>query len=90
MKVITSGLTGDKHKDMNHPLRCPFFGCPSNTPFVGARPTKMKFIERVQPYVAKFECRWCGSPVLVEVSGQNQPDVERPHRVNPNLLHARK
>jgi len=89
-KVITSGITGDKKKDMNHNLRCPYATCPSNQPFVSSRPPKMRFIERVQPYVHKYECRYCGFTVLVGVEGEGIPDLEHAHMINPNLLHARK
>ena len=90
IKAITSGITGDKQKDMGNPLRCPYFSCPSNQPFVGSRPPKMKLLGRVQPYVYEYECRYCGFKTLYGAEGDRIPDNQRAHLLNKNLLYARK
>jgi len=82
---FVSGMMGDK-KSLRTSLRCPFGMCPSNQPFVGALRTKMKFIERISPYVYAYRCKHCGCKVNVSADGPKIPQQEKPYVKNPNLI----
>ena len=59
--MFTSGIMGDKKGMAPDKLICPWTSdCPSHTPFRNARKPKVKLVERIQPHVALYQCKWCG------------------------------
>ena len=50
----------NKKKDMSWDARCPYFGCPSNTPFRGAHKPRLKFVQKVAPLIYQYKCKDCG------------------------------
>jgi len=89
LKVLRSGIVGDEKKMWAKRLNCPYLLCPSNQPFEGARPSRMKFIEKIQPYVYKYKCRYCGFYIHYGADGPKIPHLEKPHIMNPNFLHRK-
>ena len=81
------GILADKKKMWSENLRCPYHGCPSNTPFTGARRARMKFMQRITPMVYQYKCKWCGCLVTY---GADHPgkthQSERPYVKNPALV----
>jgi len=87
-QTLTSGMLGDKKK-LKTSLCCPYMTCPSNHPFKGARPTRMKFVERISPYVYSYKCKWCGCKVNVSDDGPQISQQEKSYIKNPFLLNRR-
>ena len=82
--VFTSGVMGDKHKLSPDRMYCTWTAyCPSHKPFHRAKKPKMKFIERVQPHVCLWECKYCGMRSLLDSSGEN---MERGFEKNQALI----
>lgn len=80
-----------RKKDMSYERRCPYFGgvngegCPSNSPFRGARPARLKFVQKISPMVYQYKCKDCGclSNHGVEVPWESDDDVRL--KSNPAL-----
>ena len=50
----------NRKKNMSWDARCPYFGCPSNTPFRGAHKPRIKFMQKISPMVYQYKCKDCG------------------------------
>ena len=81
--VLAHSILGDKNKGWQKDLRCPYFLCPSNQPFVGAYPAKMKFNQKIQPTVYQYRCKSCGC--LTNVSVEINNEGREAWRINPAL-----
>ena len=92
----TSGASGDKKKLYGeHALRCPWdhpdMGCPSHRPFPDAKKPKMKLIERVQPRVFLYKCKYCGMTTTVSLDHPGKmPEKEQSQVLNPSLIGGEK
>jgi len=89
--IWSSGTSGDKKKMWSENLRCPWdhpeMGCPSHRPFPDALPPKMRFIERVQPNVYKYQCKYCGMTVLYGADHPGKiPEEHNAVHENPALI----
>ena len=83
-EAIVHSILGDKNKGWQKNLRCPYFLCPSNQPFVGALPARMKFNQKIQPSVYQYRCKDCGC--LTNVSVETLADGRESWRINPALV----
>ena len=83
-EAIVHSILGDKNKGWQKNLRCPYFLCPSNQPFVGALPARMKFNQKKQPSVYQYRCKDCGC--LTNVSVETLADGRESWRINPALV----
>ena len=61
-----------KKKNFNWNARCPYFGCPSNTPFDGAHPARLKFMQKISPLVYQYKCRDCSCLVNIDTNVPNE------------------
>ena len=84
--VSTSGFMGDKGKALADEMACPYFLCPSNIPFVGAKKSKYKFVQRLSPRVYQFRCKHCGCLVIESTDGPLIPYEMRAEELNPAFL----
>ena len=64
-------------------LRCPYMLCPSNQPFMGAYPPKMKFNEKLGPSVYQYRCKSCGC--LISVSVRMDEVGREVHKIEPSF-----
>jgi hypothetical protein len=90
-RLIRESL-GDKKKLYAYrDMHCPYgVTCPSHIPFENAHPPKLKWIERVSPYVNKYKCMYCGCYVLYGCQHPDKiPEREHPHIANPAFLHRK-
>jgi len=92
-KVFTNGIFGDKNKQWNKELVCPYHSCPSKTwvydpnfaPIEDLKVPKMKFVQRLGPNVYQYRCKYCGCTVNVGL--ETQVDMERmAHHRNPSYI----
>lgn len=94
MWTFTKGLMGDKKPmgpDVGH-MECPWWSdCPSHKPFRGAKPHRNEIVERIQPYVYKIRCKYCGMMWIQDVTN---PDTQEGSKsaleMNPALVGGRK
>jgi len=92
----TSGASGDKKRLYGkYGLRCPWdhpeHGCPSHRPFPDARKPKMKLIERIQPRVYLYQCKYCGMKTTVSLDNtESIPEREQAQIKNPALIGGQK
>ena len=82
--AIANAILGDKSKGWQRELRCPFFLCPSNQPFPGAYPPRMKFVQKLGPGAHQYRCRGCSC--LTNVSIEKSEDGRETWKVNPALI----
>ena len=91
-KKIVSGISGDKKQEFLDSQECPWkFDCPSHVIETGVpRPVKLKpklrFLERIQPNVYKWQCKYCG---MVFVTGQEKGSMSEREwgtKKNPALI----
>jgi hypothetical protein len=83
-EAIVHSILGDKNKGWQRELRCPYMLCPSNQPFVGAYPPKMKFVQKIQPSVYQYRCKSCGC--MCNVSVEIAQDGQESYKINPALI----
>jgi len=91
-RVMTNGILGDKKKLRTYDsIHCPYgTTCPSHTPFKNAHPPKVKFIERISPYVYQYRCKYCGCKFSYDVTDPERcHQSELPHVKNPAFLHRK-
>jgi len=89
---MTDGIFGDKKKVLTYSdLRCPYGEtCPSHMPFKNARKAKIRFVERISPYVYCYKCMYCGCKFNYDVTDPDRVhQSELPFVKNPNFLHRR-
>ena len=73
-------------------VRCPFKGesrpgrgdgCPSNYPFHGANPPRIKYIQKIGLFVYQYKCKDCGA--IFNVSDEIPDGNEWINNTNPAL-----
>ena len=83
-EAIVHGILGDKNKGWQKELRCPYMLCPSNQPFAGANPARMKFANKIQPSVYQYRCKDYGC--LTNVSVETNEEGRESWKINPALI----
>lgn len=83
-EALVHSIFGDKNKGWQKEFRCCYFLCPSNQPFVGAHPAKMKFVQKIAPTVYQYRCKHCGC--LINNSVEVAEDGREVWRFNPALV----
>ncbi len=91
-KKFVQTTFGDKKKLRAYEsIRCPYgTTCPSHIPFKNARRSKIKFIERISPYVHSYRCLHCGCKFNYDSADPNRfHESELPFKKNPSFIHRR-
>jgi hypothetical protein len=79
-------LFAPDHKEkLFWPARCPYHLCPSNQPFRGAYPARLKFIQTVGIMVRQFKCRDCGNLCNISMEMPKDRNDNEIMRRNPAL-----
>lgn len=83
-EAIANSILGDKNKGWQAELRCCYMLCPSNQPFAGAYPPKIKFVQKLGPTVYQYRCKSCGCTMSVSV--EIAPDGNESWKINPSYI----
>lgn len=75
-----------KHQMVMDRINCPYMLCPSNQPFSGAHPTKLKFIQKLAPTVFQYRCKYCGCLLNYGAEGYDLDDPRRAEIFNPAFI----
>ena len=66
----------NKKKTYNWDVRCPFHLCPSNKPFRGAYPARLKFMQKIYCMVHQYKCKDCGNIFNVGLAAPEELGVK--------------
>lgn len=86
MHLFLDGILGDRGHLWQDKFSCPFMLCPSNQPIDGAKPARMKFVQKVAPRVFQYRCRWCGCLLNKSMDGPAVPEDMWAQHINPKLV----
>lgn len=83
-RALVHSIFGDNNKGWQREFRCPYFLCPSNQPFVGAFPPKIKFVQKLGPSVYQYKCLHCSC--CSNVSVEANTDGTETWKINPAFM----
>jgi len=72
-----------RKKDFNWNARCPYHLCPGNHPV--ERNSKLKFIQKVAPFVYQYKCGYCSCLVNIGVEIPYEDNKRFLKDINPLL-----